>query len=691
MADIRSFFSPVAIPTPASVQVDPRPAVGRPRTVGSQASQARDSKGRLLPKHKRSRAAHDSDSDSEEEHAKHRAAALRTNWAAPENQAKLQRALDLVQKQNFTLRHAADQCEVPFTVLQRRVSGGMSVAASARPATALTSEQEKELADFALSLAELGFGKDAGELRTLARRMSSNPSFKATRQWWARFMRRHPHLSRRRSQGYERLRASAMNCGVVKQYFLLLTSAFIKIAELSGGMQLAAERVYNMDELGFQLNAVQPYIITRKGTKHTASISYNCRVTTSLAVCVSASGFVLPPFFIVKGKNRPSGYLNAATPGSTFEMAKKGMMTTEVFEKWVEHFVRYMEPRAASHWSLLLLDGHHSHTMNPAILKLLWDNHVYAVALPSHTTAQLQLLDVAVFSPLKRAFRQWIQEWKLLNPTDRLDKKAIPNIVAGIWSKLRPEIIRKGAASTGLYPLNANWAAQNMNKMQMAKTFSQPTLPGSIAFANHCSSMRSLAALDLAMSPPQVADLHARISAAASMPRLNALRENMSQARLLNSEERVRRLFALQDLKREALAAKAEKRKQRGAKKVVALAKRMQKQHVNDAQREMEQPLVQVLVSTGHMESESKPTVSVLRAYAKQLGIKSGTRSRADLIQLLLEAMKTSGDRGQQSAADTKHKQTQSSESDNSEPESPKSSSDDDSDVEDWSDFKIRF
>jgi hypothetical protein len=66
--------------------------------------------------------------------------------------------------------------------------------------------------------------------------MSTNPKFQATTQWWQRFKRRHSELSRRRAQGFERLRAIAMNPSLIKQYFLLLTSAFAKIAELSSGM-----------------------------------------------------------------------------------------------------------------------------------------------------------------------------------------------------------------------------------------------------------------------------------------------------------------------------------------------------------------------------------------------------------------------------------------------------------------------
>ena len=74
--------------------------------------------------------------------------------------------------------------------------------------------------------------------------------------------------------------------------------------------------------------------------------------------------------------------------------------------------------------------------MNPKVLQKLRDNRVYAVSLPSHTTAALQLLDVAVFGPIKKAFRAAVYEWRDLNPMEMLaDRRDIPNLISMIWRK----------------------------------------------------------------------------------------------------------------------------------------------------------------------------------------------------------------------------------------------------------------
>ena len=596
-------------------------------------------------------------------------------------------------QQGHTLRAIESRTGVPRSVIQTRIKGKCQVTSHVGKPTSLTTEDESALASYLIDMADRGFGKDVCEIRVIAAKMSTNSKFRATTQWWQRFKRRHSELSRRRAQGFERLRAIAMNPSLIKHYFLLLTSAFAKIAELSGGMQLTADRIFNMDEIGFQISAGKMYVVARKGSKHVASISYNCRVTTSLAVAVSASGYVIPPFFIVKGQRSPGAtYLAAAPPNSAMAMAKKGMMTEDVFAQWVEHFVKHLQRKDERHWCLLLLDGHHSHTMNPRVLKLLYDHRVYVISLPSHTTAALQLLDVAVFGPLKRAFRQFVHEWRDMNPNEMMDRRQIPNVMSGIWTKaILPETIVKGAASTGLYPLNSNWAAENACKFKISQTFSQPSLPGTISFANFTSSHRSLAALDLMLSPEQTKSLFQRIYANGKLPRLNALGESAAASRLLNSELRVKKLFELSDLKMKQVKEKAEKKKQRAVKREATRASKLKKQHEKDRAMEQEKPLLELLFHHGYQSAEDgKPTMKVLKAFAKRnrLPVKG---ARGAVVKKLLEVIESSEeDRKWVSAQDNQEEESEAeSEVEADEDEAPSSEDSEGSDIDDWSGTRV--
>jgi hypothetical protein len=696
MTDIRAFFQPAASAS-AAASADTqrgRPAAGPGSRGGSSARVSRDVKSRVRRRTQKSDdeafvESDESDADSPTPSRKRKKVKeARTNWSLPENQHRLEHALRLVQR-GVSSRQASRQADVPFSVLQPRVKGTLTIESQVGRSKALSTDVEKELVVYLLDMADIGFGKDVNDICRLARRLSGDPDFKATTQWWTRLKKRFPELRRRRAQGFERLRASAMNPGLIKHYFLILESAFAKIKELSGGMQLTADRIYNMDEIGFIMNGIKAYIVTRKGTKHVASISNSCRVTTSLAVAVSASGFVVPPFFIVKGQRTPAGYLNAAPPHSAMAMAKKGMMTEAVFEQWVRHFVERMEKRDEKHWSLLLLDGHHSHTMNPEVLKLLWDNRVYVVSLPSHTTAALQLLDVAVFGPMKRAFKEFVHEWKEMNPMEMMDKRMLPNIINGIWNKISVKGIEKGAASTGLFPLNTNWVAQNTNKMKISQAFSQPSLPGSISFANYTSSHRSLAALDLMLSPDQTKTLMQRIHSMGKLPKLNALGESASASRFLNAETRVRNLFKLHDIKMAELASKQEKRKATRVKQDAKRVAKLQKQHAKDAALEKERPLMAKMVQHGFQTArDGKPTVVLMRRFAQKQGIRvSGTRQ--EVLATLLDAIETA--LPSRRWLDVGDEAEQKSESEDEEPGSEASSESEESDPEEWEDVRVIY
>ncbi len=173
------------------------------------------------------------------------------------------------------------------------------------------------------------------------------------------------------------------------------------------------------------------------------------------------------------------------------------------------------------------------------------------------------------------------------------------------------------------------------------------------------------------------------------MPRLNALGENMAQARVLNSELRLQRLLELHSEKSAKILAKEQQRKKRGEKRLAKQAKNLQKLHAKDQQREVEQPAVDVLIEFGFLQrEEGKPTVRVLKSFCSKQGLKPGARSRADLMKMILEAIKSKPDHRWQSA-DQEAVTAEASDSDCASISSNNASSDDEDDLSDWGDTRI--
>jgi hypothetical protein len=102
---------------------------------------------------------------------------------------------------------------------------------------------------------------------------------------------------------------------------------------------------------------------------------------------------------------------------------------------------------------LLLLDGYGSH-LTARFIAFCIDRSIDLVVLPPHTSHILQLLDVGVFSPLKRALSAEIE--KLF----RLDTRRILRVEwteAYITARNRafiPRSIESSFRASGIYPLS---------------------------------------------------------------------------------------------------------------------------------------------------------------------------------------------------------------------------------------------
>ena len=131
-------------------------------------------------------------------------------------------------------------------------------------------------------------------------------------------------------------------------------------------------------------------------------------VTTTMMICVSASGEKMPPFFIFQGKYHILGLLQGAPRGSFSAAQQSGWMTQDLFFAWLQRFIDHVKGKRI----LLVLDGHKSRvTLKSALLAR--ENGIDMVLLPAHTSHLLQPLDVSVFKPFKDQYRQSIKQFFL--------------------------------------------------------------------------------------------------------------------------------------------------------------------------------------------------------------------------------------------------------------------------------------
>ncbi|RPA90162.1 hypothetical protein L873DRAFT_1821668, partial [Choiromyces venosus 120613-1] len=111
--------------------------------------------------------------------------------------------------------------------------------------------------------------------------------------------------------------------------------------------------------------------------------------------------------------------------------------------------------KAKNKYRLLLFNGHSSH-VNMKFLNFCISQKIIPYSLPPHSTYQLQLLDVCIFSPYKHKYQKG-----LTCPFERYEydvsKENFYEILMIAWrASFMPSNIQSGFCNTGLIPINRN-------------------------------------------------------------------------------------------------------------------------------------------------------------------------------------------------------------------------------------------
>ena len=149
----------------------------------------------------------------------------------------------------------------------------------------------------------------------------------------------------------------------------------------------------------------------------------------------------------------------------------KGWMDSHLFAEWMSKFIDILETRkiiSPTRRHLVVLDGHKSHVTLKVIVSA--KNHeIDLISLPSHTSHELQPLNVACFKPFKQAFRAYRNVWSMEQSNGRCRKEDLAQWISlSLKKALTPTNIKAGFRSYGIWPLNPH---AMIDKMGPSKPF----------------------------------------------------------------------------------------------------------------------------------------------------------------------------------------------------------------------------
>ncbi|KAM0703962.1 hypothetical protein Q7P35_008968 [Cladosporium inversicolor] len=361
-------------------------------------------------------------------------------------------------------RAVADHSGVPYSTLYQRARGRQSIEAKAQGQQYLAPFEEKAVVDFILHMAELGTPVRIKYIPSLAftvtrhRPEADRPANPPNKNWTKAFENRHPELKARKVKALDWNRHEKNIYHKIEEWFQV-------IGKVLGGPDILDENIYNMDETGVMLSMLGSIkVLTgRKDLRDYRGARVKRTVVTAIE-CVSADGRYLKPMVIWPASTHRSNWTTFPTPGWHYACSDSGYTDSKISFEWLTRvFDPQTKERASGKPRLLICDGFGTHE-TLEILEHCFVNNIRLCRLPSHTSHKLQPCDVAVFAPLKTAYRDAVE---------RLERGGVNTIgkqhFTSLYSRAREAAFTRrnilaGWSKGGLIPLNPRRVLKDMEK-----------------------------------------------------------------------------------------------------------------------------------------------------------------------------------------------------------------------------------
>ncbi|KAI1004118.1 hypothetical protein K3495_g4091 [Podosphaera aphanis] len=229
--------------------------------------------------------------------------------------------------------------------------------------------------------------------------------------------------------------------------------------------------MWNMDEQGLGLGICSNTMVIASSQVRRASVkSPENREWVSTLEAISATGKIIKPLVIFKGKPPQLSWFGESTPDWTYTTTEKGWTSNMTALAWLKEVFLPQTTPEESRSRMLLLDGHGSH----ATVDFMWEykkNNVHLVFLPPHSSHVLQPLDLGVFSPLKQRYRSIISDLAYLDDAAPIKKRRFLTAYKQARTEaLTSRVLRSGWKAAGFVPWNPEKGLKSSQVLQPVET-----------------------------------------------------------------------------------------------------------------------------------------------------------------------------------------------------------------------------
>lgn len=272
--------------------------------------------------------------------------------------------------------------------------------------------------------------------RTIQKTFGRGKDFTVNIHGWCRFfLKRHPGLTRRRSQTIGNASANTKYSQLVQWHNNLRKQSddlgFGRIWE-------DPTRIFNTDECPIRLVPSDHTVIIQKGSKHNmikTPGAIKSHTTALFTAC--ASGEMLQPLLLWKGAKVPAAIVNRGEEnGIKYLASRTGWMTQELLCFYIE-FIFHPElvERKAKFPVILIADGAACHR-SLVISKLCKRLEIILVILFPNSTHITQPLDVRVFGAMKKSWHKLLNQKQLSCRNFVATKENLPILLGQLLKEL---------------------------------------------------------------------------------------------------------------------------------------------------------------------------------------------------------------------------------------------------------------
>lgn len=152
---------------------------------------------------------------------------------------------------------------------------------------------------------------------------------------------------------------------------LEVAALFGVLAKVIVEENMDGSRIFNIDETAFESSRKTTRVVALKGSKNVWHTDLTTSFHLSIVACGSASGFVVPPLFILLGERVETEVLKlCSVPGAAVTTTIKAFMTASLFAKWIGFFA-FSVPTPVKRPLVLIMDGCTSHIADEIVIACL--------------------------------------------------------------------------------------------------------------------------------------------------------------------------------------------------------------------------------------------------------------------------------------------------------------------------------